>query len=207
MIWEGDLQNSPVREKGWAQRALLPSENSPHDNLQLGGRVFVHWRTGPPVPTVAPVVTGFDYLHDEPVVDEEATKAKQLEIDEMINRSLPKVSKEEHRKRHLAYLQWAAPSQFSDFLEQYPEEAVQFGFLKGEEVETTPEPAVEVEPTPQVEDASPAVESVAADPASQVQQPDEQDLDRLLEQEATAEKAGDEERLAEIRSRIEQAMK
>ncbi|MBA7569529.1 hypothetical protein ES708_11269 [subsurface metagenome] len=199
MIWEGDIQDAPVDQPGWAQREPSPAELSPNDNLGIGGRMTMNWRKPTSALEVAPVVVGRDPLRDEPIIDEEATKRREIDLDEVNRRLMPKESStDEKRKRELEYWQWAAPSMFADFIEQCPEEAARLGFQR-ESVGSTPEEVqdipIEQTPTPPVEPEP----TVSTEPVDQ--------LEELLKLEVAALNDGNEERLVEIRAKIEEAMK
>ena len=146
-LYDGPWEDSPVNQLGWGQRPPLPSEISPNDNLGLGGRTSVSWRRGGSTPTVQPVVVGRDPLRDELIIDEEATRQRQIDVDEVNRRLNPPPTADENRKRQIEYWQLADPSLFEDYLEQFPEEAVRLGFVNPapEEVQDI---STELTPTP-----------------------------------------------------------
>lgn len=195
-VYDGPWEESPVDQPGWAQREPNPAELSPDDTLGLGGRQTMNWRKiTTAMPDVEPVVAGFDTLHDEPIIDEEATEQKELVVDKANREGMPEPRPDESIRRQLEYMREADPDWFADFLKRCPEEAERLGFLRGKSKGSTPEEvrdiSTELTPTP---------------PADPVEQADDQDLDRLLKEEIAALNDGDEELLAEIRKQIEIAM-
>jgi hypothetical protein len=184
--YEGPLEDSPVDKVGWAQREPLPSEAAPNEGSGLSGKnTEAEWRPAREAVTVAPVVVGFDLLHGEEIVDQEATRMKQLEVD-MVRRGLwPQPTKEEHWQRHLSYLREHVPEMYQEWVRTHPDDAL--GGAPAGVQETLAQPVEEVVQVKQSENQ-------------------EQDLDELLEAEVRVEKAGDSDKLTAIRARIEEAM-
>jgi len=195
------------------QREELPSESDRSaEGLPFvsSGRVRLNWHNGPPpLPTPGPVIGGFDLLHGEPIIDEKSTRQLELSVDEVNRRGLPVISKAEHFRRQLEYLWKFAPEQCESYIADHPSEAlspadlpdpvspspVQSPVVKGAADEAAPK-----DPPEGAMPEDPALEPgpAAADPA---------ELDTLLAAEEAAEAAGDQEKLAQVREQIDNALK
>ena len=156
---------------------------------------MVGWRKGsamhPPKPP--PVMGEYDPLRGQEV-DAAATRdAEQRTIDNARRIGVVEPSQAQVRERQLRFLQWAAPEQFQAIVEKTPTDPLVLAVL--------------AERPQQAQVQAPAATSPQVPAPAPAEPPAGEDLDQLLLFEEQAEAAGDADALAEIRSKIERAMK